>query len=287
MKAFDRKFGPEFIREVPLSPGIYRVYDGEDRLIYVGKAKNLRRRLSQYRNAKRRKKHARMKAVVAGAVRIEIEPCLSEDQALLLENRWIQEKRPRLNIAGAFSFIYPFLGVRHDPSGTVLVMTSRPEAFPGFSFHGCFRSRALTREAFHALLSLLEFVGHRMPRQKLPGATERYAIRAGFRQLPQAWCQELESFWRGESLQAIESLVLCLVENAGARSRGRQVQQDLNRLRQFWKLECQPLARVRKSQDVSSYPVPQTERDAIFIRARHLAAASGATHSPSPGLLSE
>ena len=73
MKAFDKKFGDGFLSNVPSAPGIYRVFDAAGELIYVGKAKNLRRRLSQYRNAKRRKKHLKMREVVKEADRIEIE----------------------------------------------------------------------------------------------------------------------------------------------------------------------------------------------------------------------
>lgn len=62
MLLFDRKFGKEFLSGVPTQPGVYSLFDGQRRLLYVGKAKNLRRRLSQYRKAprtKRGKKNAR------------------------------------------------------------------------------------------------------------------------------------------------------------------------------------------------------------------------------------
>ena len=60
VRNFDRKFDAEFLESLPGSPGVYLVYDQQEELIYVGKAKNLKRRLSQYRNTMRRKKHRRM-----------------------------------------------------------------------------------------------------------------------------------------------------------------------------------------------------------------------------------
>jgi excinuclease ABC subunit C len=57
VRSFDRKFGAKFLESLPGSPGVYLVYDQQDELIYVGKAINLKRRLSQYRNIMRRKKH--------------------------------------------------------------------------------------------------------------------------------------------------------------------------------------------------------------------------------------
>ena len=90
MKAFDTKFGADFLGGLPQAPGVYFVYDGEGRLIYVGKAKNLRRRLGQYRNAQRLKKHAKMRSIIRDADRIEIRICESDFAACLLENELIR-----------------------------------------------------------------------------------------------------------------------------------------------------------------------------------------------------
>src|SRR5499427_6209343 len=112
IRRFDRKFGAEFLESLPGSPGVYLVYDANDELIYVGKAKNLKRRLSQYRNVLRRKKHRRMRGIVKEAVRIETQ-CVDTDlNACLAEARLIQKHRPRWNIVGAYSFLYPLIGIR-------------------------------------------------------------------------------------------------------------------------------------------------------------------------------
>ncbi len=269
MRGFDRKFGSEFLSQVPTGPGIYEVFDAQGGLVYVGKAKNLRRRLSQYRNAKRRKKHARMKAVVAAAARIELKPCETEVQALLLENKRILEARPKLNIEGAFSFLYPYLGLKRDDHGTFLVLTTRREAFEGFQFFGCFRSRKITKEAFQALGELLEYIGHRVPPAKLPSRSkDRYASRLGFRQIPEEWVTLLGNFWNGHSTEAIEWLVLGLVENAGARRKRRQVQEHLDSLKRFWRDEARPLRSACQTVGHEGALVEQWERDSLMIRAR-------------------
>src|SRR5437870_13711543 len=69
VRNFDRKFGAEFLESLPGSPGVYLIYDQQDELIYVGKAKNLKRRLSQYRNTLRRETHRRMRGIVKDADR--------------------------------------------------------------------------------------------------------------------------------------------------------------------------------------------------------------------------
>src|SRR5690606_25512822 len=109
-RTFDRKFGPQSLLQIPNSAGVYRFYDDSNSVIYVGKAKNLRRRLSQYRNARRLKAHRRMNQIVREASRVEFEVCQNEKEALLLENRLIQELKPKWNISGAYSFLYPFIG---------------------------------------------------------------------------------------------------------------------------------------------------------------------------------
>ncbi len=93
---------------LPVAPGIYRLYDATGALVYVGKARNLRRRLAQYRTATRIKKDRKHRALVRSADRIEWQACASELEASLTEIRLIQEFRPPRNVAGAFPFLYPF-----------------------------------------------------------------------------------------------------------------------------------------------------------------------------------
>lgn len=104
MRLFDRKLGEDFLLSVPTSPGIYRIYDNQSQLIYVGKAKNLKRRIGQYRNAKRRKKHQKMQKIIQNADRIQFDICASELDAELMETQLIQAFRPKWNTAGAFFF---------------------------------------------------------------------------------------------------------------------------------------------------------------------------------------
>jgi hypothetical protein len=114
VRIFDRKFGADFLAGVPAAPGIYRLYDATGALVYVAKARNLRRRLAQYRTAIRIKKDRKHRALVRLADRIEWQACGSELEASLTEIRLIQELRPVRNVAGAFPFLYPFVGIQVD-----------------------------------------------------------------------------------------------------------------------------------------------------------------------------
>jgi len=266
-KSFDRKFGPEFLEALPRSPGVYLVYDQADALIYVGKAINLKRRLSQYRNVLRRKKHRRMRGIVGEAARIEIRCAESHLDACLTETTLIQKHRPRWNIVGAYSFLYPLIGIRSVNGNIEFCMTTTPEIVvkecPGFEFHGAFRSRRITGDAFFALIRLLRFVGHINPSKRRNRI--RYTYIFSFRRLPSTWAGVWASFYKGESALAMEELILKLVENAGARRRPAAVQEHLDKLNRFWRHEVLTLARVRKATGCGEWPVSQHQRDLIFL----------------------
>ena len=185
MRAFDAKFGPDFLAAVPEAPGVYRIFDADGTLIYVGKAANLRRRLAQYRTIGRRKAHRKRRALVSAAVRIAWEVSESDLAASLAEIRLIQELRPPRNVVSAFPFLYPFIGVRDEGVETYFCLTTSPAAFPGFDLHGAFRSREVTRDAFAALARLLRWAGHPVPRHRCARfVAARHSRVIGFRRLP-------------------------------------------------------------------------------------------------------
>lgn len=276
---FDRKFGAEFLEAVPKSPGVYLVYDQQGELIYVGKAINLKHRLSQYRNTTRRKKHRRMRGIVKEADRIDIQCADNHLAACLTETTLIQKHRPRWNIVGAYSFLYPLIGIRAENNNLDFCMTTMPAALlhesPGFEFHGAFRSRRITGDAFFALMRLLRFVGHINPSPRTK-AFPRYSYIFSFRKLPSNWAELWGSFYKGEHALAMEDLVMNLVENSGARSKSSQVQQHLDELTRFWKHEVVTLAKVRKATGFNEWPVPQYQRDLIFLSYRTGVASIGA-----------
>ncbi len=270
-RAFDRKLGEAFLETVPRSPGVYRVLDAAGTVVYVGKAVNLRRRLSQYRNAKRLKKHWKMRAIVKSAASITFEACESELEAELLEGSLIASLKPRWNVAGAFSFLYPSIGLGVGPKREALLAFSTvPSERPELAWHGAYRSREITGEAFFALVRLFALVGHREKvRHRVKGArTWSFAVR----QLPESWLDDWTRFLTGESRAALSALVLALVDKARARRDGKSVQADVDALERFFRHEAQRLREACRLVGVTGWPVDQKERDAIFIRARRVRA---------------
>jgi GIY-YIG catalytic domain len=274
VRLFDRKFGAAFLDGVPAAPGVYRLFDEAGGLLYVGKASNLRRRLGQYRATTRRKGDRKRRALVRAADRITWDVCESALQAALTEIRLIQSLRPRRNVASAFPFLYPFIGLHEDGPETYFCLTTAPAAFPAFAFHGAYRSRLVAREAFHALARLLRFVGHPVPRHRCRrlGAA-RHALLAGFRRLPRAAGPGWAEFLRGDSREALEALAVDLLDHPAATARRAEIQEDLHAVALFFDVEAGPLARARAVTGYPAYPVPQAERDLLFVQLRVAAAA--------------
>jgi excinuclease ABC subunit C len=267
-KSFLAKFGSDFLSSVPVCPGVYFIYNEADQLIYIGKAKNLRRRLGQYKNAKRRKKHAKMRSIVAEAARIEYRTLSTDLDACLEETRLIQHHRPKWNVAGAFYFLYPMIGMMQKDGLTSFCYTTQPELFSQFDFHGAYRSRHITKDAFFGLMELLGYVGHRVRKPSRQTGEARHSYIVSFRQLPEGFTIDWARFWKGESREASENLVLSLVENAGARHSPRKIQENLNFLKRFWRHEASPLWHALKRTDWRSYPIAQRERDILFLKSK-------------------
>ena len=103
----------DLIENAPMSPGIYKMYDGDNNLLYVGKAKNLLNRLRQYIDISKLENHKQiMRSLVK---RVEWEITRTESDALILEQHLIKTLKPKYNIMLTDGKMYPMLALtKHE-----------------------------------------------------------------------------------------------------------------------------------------------------------------------------
>ena len=122
------RLGCDFFRQLPECPGVYLMRDTNDVILYVGKAKNLRKRLNSYRVAnpdRMPRRHLRLLRTVA---RIELQECPDEPTALARESELLRTIRPRFNRAGTWPAPPRFFAWRRLEQQLQLAVAETPDA---------------------------------------------------------------------------------------------------------------------------------------------------------------
>lgn len=110
----------EKLKLLPTSPGVYRFINKEGIIIYIGKAKNLRNRVSQYFQSENTLT-PKTRVMVSKICNIEHTVVDTEEDALLLENNLIKKHQPRYNILLKDSKTYPWICIKNEPFPRVYV----------------------------------------------------------------------------------------------------------------------------------------------------------------------
>lgn len=120
--------------EIPTNPGVYRFRDADGRVLYVGKAKNLRQRLSNY-FAPLRTLHERTRRMVTTASSVEWTVVSTDVDSLQLEYMWIKEFDPPFNVRYKDDKSYPFMAVTLGDEAPRVIVT-RNRKIPGARYFG-------------------------------------------------------------------------------------------------------------------------------------------------------
>jgi excinuclease ABC subunit C len=248
---------------------VYLFRDKAGTVVYVGKAKNIRRRLQTYRNTGRKKRYRKQRAIVRASHTLEIEPQPSEAAALLRENELIRHHRPQFNVEGAYYFMYPAIAIGTDRQRLLIGITTDVDGWRSLNlrFFGVYRSRIRAMEAFDALTALLTYIGHREPARRLPTL---YRPTRGARLHAYRRLSDLEpvlaQFLAGDTappLTALSPLIFALLERRSAREEAQAIEAHLQTLARFERSDIAPLHAVLASTDRTF--VAQEARDALFI----------------------
>ena len=141
----------DFLQHCTRHPGVYRMFDAESRLLYVGKAKNLKNRLASYFKSKQLA--PKTAALVAKIAHVETTITPSETEALLLEQTLIKEWRPPYNILLRDDKSYPYVLLSNDEFPTLSIERGQKKGkgryFGPYPSAGAIReSLALLQKAF-------------------------------------------------------------------------------------------------------------------------------------------
>ncbi|HUH46298.1 MAG TPA: excinuclease ABC subunit UvrC [Arenibacter sp.] len=138
------------IQSLPPNPGVYQFYDAEDRILYVGKAKNLKKRVSSYFNKNHEYGKTRVLVKKVRNIRHIVVP--TESDALLLENNLIKKYRPRYNVLLKDDKTYPWICIKNERFPRIF--PTRRFIKDGSEYFGPYTSM----KTVHTLLELIKSV---------------------------------------------------------------------------------------------------------------------------------
>jgi excinuclease ABC subunit C len=137
------------VRLAPTSPGVYRMLNAANDVLYVGKAKNVRKRLSSYARVSA-PQPARILRMIAATVAVEIVSTATETEALLLEANLIKQLRPRFNVQLRDDKSFPYILITGDHWAPQILKHRGAQTRPG-QYFGPFASAGAVNRTITAL----------------------------------------------------------------------------------------------------------------------------------------
>ena len=139
----------DIIKNLPNKPGIYQFFDKNGELIYIGKAKNLRKRVESYFN-KKNQPNNKLRVLVRKIWKIQHILVETESDALLLENNFIKKYQPRYNISLKDDKTFPWICIKNEPFPRVF--STRNYIADGSKYYGPYTSAVTVK----TLLTLIK-----------------------------------------------------------------------------------------------------------------------------------
>jgi predicted GIY-YIG superfamily endonuclease len=191
-KPLVKRLGRKFFRKIPRRAGVYKMHDAAGKVVYVGKAKDLRQRLANYRVAHPERLGRRHLKLLQAVTRIEFELCANEAAALKHEAKLIRELKPKFNRAGVWQGRPQFLAWRCVGGGLELTVQETPlTGWERFGSLGAYAARlraVLTRLVWRAM-----------------------NVSAGYERMPRGWMQnrmpELTRIECAERLAEVQAIL--------------------------------------------------------------------------------
>ena len=140
------------LKTIPTSPGVYQYFDESGEIIYVGKAKNLKRRVSSYFN---KEQSGKTRLLVSKIADIRFTVVGSEAEAFLLENNFIKQYKPRYNIMLKDDKTYPWICIKNEKFPRIFL--TRKKVSDGSIYYGPYPSVMTARTLLDILKQVYPF----------------------------------------------------------------------------------------------------------------------------------
>ncbi len=290
------RLGDQFFKDLPDQPGIYRFLDSNDALLYVGKAKDLRNRVTSYTRIRGDRDPGRLVRMVRNTARITIQACATEEDALVAELDAIRTENPVYNRAGRHTRHYAFIDLltTDKQPGRVLIHLrlfegnrtpdewlnglKPPWRSARWETFGAFKGIRRTQAGFMGLARLLWAIHNdlRSPldwppilrRDRRPDRgiiLDLDGTAAGSTATSQQ--RALRRLLRGTARSFIDQISNQVNSNARLRSMSGIFRQELDAVELFYERGPLRLRRAIRKLDLDDQPLPRNNVDQALIRA--------------------
>ena len=266
--------GADFFRRLPQVPGVYVMSDERQRVLYIGKAANLRQRLNSYRYIRPERASRKLVRLVHQVRAVTWERCACADTALLRENELLRLHKPRFNVLNVRPEHYRFVALRVADGALHLRLARERTPRPGETLHGAFKSLGRVRAGVTALLRLLWMKSrhpqsvHELPMSLMPGrAVQEWSVQLAGSDL-ETWAASFRQFLDGHNDDSLRQLRWSADELATKEScLSRWHEADLEAAEEFHRFGPARNRRIRDHIGHADALIAQTELDDFIVLA--------------------
>lgn len=266
------RVGQAFFEGLPTESGIYKMYGRSKKLLYVGKAKNLRNRLFTYRRAKMGSTARKTVRLIRMTHYIDIEICETEKEALLLENKLIRKHQPEFNYAKKQPETYYFIALeRSDDKLEFSLQMYQPDK--EFVF-GAFKGHRIVRKTMGGLIRILYIFENdidsifQLPSvltQKLTPMKYELPVAADGELMKKLW-PGMNDYLKGRNIKLLTHVTKICEENGLFDSiAGSIILDDLEAMKWFYERCSHRNDQIRRHLDLESPLIPQEKLDDFLI----------------------